>query len=44
MLSVVLWKEYREHRMVWTALAIISGAAVLWLSLALPCGLAWGSA
>jgi ABC-type transport system involved in multi-copper enzyme maturation permease subunit len=32
MLSVLLWKEYREHRLVWTVLAFIE-AAVLSLSL-----------
>jgi ABC-type transport system involved in multi-copper enzyme maturation permease subunit len=32
MLSVLLWKEYREHRMVWTTLAFISAASLLSLS------------
>jgi ABC-type transport system involved in multi-copper enzyme maturation permease subunit len=32
MMPAILWKEYREHRMVWTVLAFI-GAAVLSLSL-----------
>jgi hypothetical protein len=32
MLSVLLWKEYREHRMVWTVLAFIGAMAVWGLS------------
>ena len=32
MMPAILWKEYREHRMVWTALACVGAASVLSLS------------
>jgi ABC-2 family transporter protein len=32
MMPAILWKEYREHRMVWGALALVSAATVLTLS------------
>jgi hypothetical protein len=38
MLSVLLWKEYREHRMVWTALAFLGAATVLSRSVLLGAG------
>jgi hypothetical protein len=31
MLSVLLWKEYREHRIVWAALAFVAAASLLFL-------------
>ncbi len=31
MLSVLLWKEYREQRIVWAALALVAAAALLFL-------------
>jgi ABC-2 family transporter protein len=38
MLSVLLWKEYREHRLVWTALAFLGAATVLSRSILLGAG------
>ncbi|HBI46979.1 MAG TPA: hypothetical protein DDY78_29620, partial [Planctomycetales bacterium] len=38
MLSVLLWKEYREHRLVWTALAFVGAATVLSRSVLLGAG------
>src|SRR5262245_30248305 len=41
MTHVLLWKEYREHRVVWLALAAVSAAALLGLpALLAPEGLA----
>jgi ABC-2 family transporter protein len=39
MLSVLLWKEYREHRMVWGALAFLGAAMVLSRPILLGAGL-----
>ena len=31
MLSVLLWKEYREHRLVWAAVAFVAAASLPFL-------------
>ena len=38
MFSALLWKEYREHRMVWAALALVGAATVLFLSMSFKAG------
>jgi ABC-type transport system involved in multi-copper enzyme maturation permease subunit len=38
MMPAILWKEYREHRMVWTALAFLGAATVLSLSYMMGAG------
>jgi ABC-type transport system involved in multi-copper enzyme maturation permease subunit len=38
MLSVLLWKEYREHRIVWAALAFVAAASLLFLPVVMAPG------
>jgi hypothetical protein len=38
MFSVLLWKEYREHRMVWAAFAFVAAASLLFLPVVMAPG------